>query len=155
MWLEIVVTAALVSGVPDVSQPARMAAPPTAAGHSAGQKPARIGLPADTRILAQRFGPRQAGWGGGFGPGAFVAGMGPPMWGVGLGMGLVGPAQDDAGPVLVDLIQKTIAPGHWAPQGGPGTIYYWRPGRVLVIRASQEAHEQIGDLLRQLERAGR
>jgi hypothetical protein len=65
------------------------------------------------------------------------------------------PAQDDAGPVLVDLIQKTIAPGHWAPQGGPGTIYYWRPGRALIIRASQEAHEQIGDLLRQLERAGR
>jgi len=155
MWLEIVVTAALVSGVTDAGQPARMAAPPTAAAHLAGQKPARIGLPTGRGILAQRFGPRQAGWDAGFGPRAFGAAMGPPIWGVGFGIGLGGPAQDDAGPVLVDLIQKTIAPGHWAPQGGPATIYYWRHGRALIIRASQEVHEQIGDLLRQLERAGR
>ena len=155
MWVEIVLTAALAGGVPEAGQPAPSAAPPTAAAHSAGPKPARITLPAETRILAQRFGPRQAGWGGGFGPGPFDAAMGPPLWGVGFGLGVGGPAQDDAGPLLVDLIQKTIAPGHWAPQGGPGTIYYWRHGRALIIRASQEAHEQIGDLLRELERAGR
>ncbi len=118
-------------------------------------QPTQMVVPPGASVLAQRFGPRQAGWGAGFGPGPFAAVAGPPMWGVGFGLGGGGSAQDDAGPVLVDLIQKTIAPGHWAPQGGPGTIYYWRPGRALIIRASQEAHEQIGDLLRQLERAGR
>jgi hypothetical protein len=154
MWAALIWTAALISGLPDASQPAQIT-PPTVAAHSAGQKPARIDLPANRGILTQRLGGRQAGWSAGFGPGPFGAAMGPPMWGVGFGLGMGSPAQDDAGPVLVDLIQKTIAPGHWAPQGGPGTIYYWRPGRALIIRASQEAHEQIGDLLRQLERAGR
>lgn len=79
----------------------------------------------------------------------------PPAWGVGFGLGIGRADSDDAGPALVELIQKTIAPGHWASQGGPGTIYYWRPGRALVIRATQQTHEHIQDVLRQLQQAGR
>lgn len=137
MWAEMVLTAALVGGAPDAGQPARIA------------------VPAEAWVLAQRLGGRQGGWGAGFGPRPFGAAAMPPMWGVGFSLGMGGPAQDDAGPLLVDLIQKTIAPGHWASQGGPGTIYYWRPGRAMVIRATQQAHEQIGDVLRQLQQAGR
>lgn len=44
-----------------------------------------------------------------------------------------GNIQNDAGPELVELIQKTISPAHWNVNGGPGSIYYWRPGRALVI----------------------
>ncbi|MCC6125309.1 MAG: hypothetical protein IT426_10130 [Pirellulales bacterium] len=56
----------------------------------------------------------------------------------------------DAGEDLVALIQKTIAPASWDINGGPGSIYYWRPGRALVIRASEDVHEQIGGVLGQL-----
>jgi hypothetical protein len=61
---------------------------------------------------------------------------------------------DDYGQQLVDLIQKTIAPSTWDVNGGLGTIYYWRPGRALVVRQTGEVHEQMGDALGQLRRAG-
>jgi hypothetical protein len=58
----------------------------------------------------------------------------------------------DAGEDLVALIQKAIAPAHWDINGGPGSIYYWRPRHALVIRASEEVHEQIGGVLGQLHK---
>ncbi len=61
----------------------------------------------------------------------------------------------DYGQQLVELIQRTIAPASWDVNGGPGTIHYWRPGRALVVRQSDEIHERIGDALEQLDRAGR
>ncbi len=61
---------------------------------------------------------------------------------------------DDYGQHLVDLIQKTVAPSSWDVNGGPGTIYYWRPGRALVVRQRGEVHEETGGLLDQLRRAG-
>lgn len=61
---------------------------------------------------------------------------------------------DDYGQHLVDLIQKTIAPSSWDVSGGLGTIYYWRPGRALVVRQTDEVHDNMGDLLGQLRRAG-
>lgn len=61
---------------------------------------------------------------------------------------------DDYGQQLVDLIQKTIAPSTWDVNGGLGTIYYWRPGRALVVRQTGEVHDQMGDALGQLRRAG-
>jgi len=64
-------------------------------------------------------------------------------------------ADDDDGPALVDLIQRTIAPTTWDVNGGPGVIYYWRNQRALVISASDDVHEEVGDLLEQLQRAGR
>jgi hypothetical protein len=63
-------------------------------------------------------------------------------------------ANDDAGEDLVSLIEQTVAPKSWEANGGPGTINYWRTQRVIVAHTTQEVHEQIADLLDQLERAG-
>lgn len=60
----------------------------------------------------------------------------------------------DYGPQLVELIQTTIRPETWDINGGPGSIYYWRPGRALVIRQMGEVHHDIGGVLGQLRRAG-
>jgi hypothetical protein len=62
---------------------------------------------------------------------------------------------DDAGPDLVDLIQKTISPATWDVNGGPGSIYYWRNQRAIVVSAPGEVHEEIGGLLEQMDRLGR
>jgi hypothetical protein len=77
------------------------------------------------------------------------------MGGVGGGMG-GGPAQadDDYGPSLVELIQTTIAPTTWDVNGGPGSIYYWRQQRALVVRAGDDVQDEIGGVLDQLNRAG-
>ena len=61
---------------------------------------------------------------------------------------------DDYGQQLVELIQKTVAPSTWDVNGGLGTIYYWRPGRALVVRQTGEVHDRMGDTLDQLRRAG-
>ena len=63
-------------------------------------------------------------------------------------------AADDYGPELVNLIQTTIAPATWDVNGGPGVIYYWRNQRVLVVSASDDVHDEVGDVLEQLQRAG-
>jgi len=60
----------------------------------------------------------------------------------------------DYGPQLVELIQTTIRPDTWDINGGPGSIYYWYPGRALVIRQMGDVHEQVGGVLGQLRRAG-
>lgn len=51
---------------------------------------------------------------------------------------------------LIDLIQNTIAPESWDVMGGPGTIMYWEPGFALVIRQTDDVHEQIGGVPRML-----
>jgi hypothetical protein len=65
--------------------------------------------------------------------------------------GALGPARaaanDDYGEDLAELIQATIAPASWDVNGGPGTIRYFRPLRVLVVRQTTEVHEAIGGLL--------
>ncbi len=61
-----------------------------------------------------------------------------------LGGAAVGP---DYGPDLVDLIQSTIRPSFWDVNGGPGTIVYYRPLRVLVISATSEVHGRVGGLV--------
>lgn len=45
---------------------------------------------------------------------------------------------------LIDLITNTIEPETWEANGGRGRIIYFSPLRVLVIRNSQDVHEQIG-----------
>jgi hypothetical protein len=62
---------------------------------------------------------------------------------------------EDYGPDLVELIQKTISPPTWDVNGGPGAIYYFRPQRALVVSAPGEVHEQLVDLLEQMERMNR
>jgi hypothetical protein len=56
----------------------------------------------------------------------------------------------DYGQDLVELIEATIAPSSWDTNGGPGTIRYFGPLRVIVVRQTSEVHEQLGDLLPQL-----
>lgn len=51
---------------------------------------------------------------------------------------------------LIDLIQNTIAPESWDVMGGQGTIMYWEPGFALVVRQTDDVHEQIGGLRRLL-----
>ena len=57
------------------------------------------------------------------------------------------PAQE-----LIDLIQTTISPESWAVNGGKGTMMFYQPQNLLVVRQTAEAHEQIGSTLRQLRR---
>ena len=108
----------------------------------ATERPGSVDLAAKDGVLAQ--------WGGGGGqPGGFGGGMG-----FGGAMGGQGTVKDDAGEDLVDLIQKTISPGSWDRNGGPGSIYYWRPGRAIVVSAGDDVHDQVGDLLEQMNRLG-
>ena len=60
---------------------------------------------------------------------------------------------DDHGEQLVELIHATIFPHTWDVNGGLGSMYYWRNGRALVVRQSQQGHEQVEHLLLQLRRA--
>ncbi len=94
--------------------------------------------------------------GGGFGAMGGQGGFGG-MGGAGMGMGpqpggnpMVGDASGD----LIELIQRTIAPASWDVNGGPGAIYYFRPQHSMVISNTEEVHEQVGDVLDQLRRAG-
>ncbi len=42
------------------------------------------------------------------------------------------------------------APESWNVNGGRGTITYWEPGLALVVRQTDDVHEQIGGVLRVL-----
>ena len=44
---------------------------------------------------------------------------------------------------LINLIQATIEPNYWQPNG-PGTIAFFAPTKSLLIRASAEMHYQLG-----------
>ena len=65
-----------------------------------------------------------------------------------------GGAIPDYGPGLVELIERTIAPEFWDVAGGPGTIFYYAPLRVLVVRATSEVHHKIGGTLGGIRAAG-
>jgi hypothetical protein len=43
---------------------------------------------------------------------------------------------------LINLIQTTIEPSYWQPNG-PGTITYFPPAQSIIIRASAEMHYQM------------
>ncbi|MDA1053078.1 MAG: hypothetical protein O3C40_21710 [Planctomycetota bacterium] len=66
-----------------------------------------------------------------------------------------GGAVPDYGPGLVALIERTIAPEFWDVAGGPGTIFYYAPLRVLVVRATSEVHHDLGGVLGGIRAAGR
>lgn len=100
-----------------------------------GAKSVRIAQ--DAKVLGQA--------GGGFG---MQGGAGQAVQG-----GAGGAVNDDAGEDLVALIQQTIAPKTWEANGGPGTISYWRTQRAIVARTTQDVHEEISDVLEQLNRA--
>lgn len=55
---------------------------------------------------------------------------------------------------LVDIIQQTIHPDFWDVHGGPGKVAYFAQGRSLVVLGSEQVHDDVGNLLDQLRRAG-
>jgi uncharacterized phage infection (PIP) family protein YhgE len=66
-----------------------------------------------------------------------------------------GAVSDDLGEELIQLIQHTINPASWNVNGGTSSIYYYRPVMALVVRASSEVHENLGNGLNALRAAGR
>ena len=51
---------------------------------------------------------------------------------------------------ILRSVQTTIAPESWDVNGGRGSIQYWPPGFALVVRQTDDVHEQIGGLRRVL-----
>lgn len=78
------------------------------------------------------------------------AGQRAPI-GAGLPAGTV-PGEAEQAEQLIELIRNTIAPDSWDVRGGPGTMFYFAPKKVLVIRQTGAAHDKFGDLFRQLRR---
>jgi hypothetical protein len=60
---------------------------------------------------------------------------------------LGGPAEMANAQQLIDLIESTIQPDSWDVNGGPGTIRYYSPLHVLVIRNTQPVHREIGGVI--------
>ena len=54
-----------------------------------------------------------------------------------------GGAIADNGQSLVELIQETIAPDTWEVNGGLGSIMYYSPLKVLVIRQTGTVHDGV------------
>ena len=96
----------------------------------------------DPSILAQMTG------GGGAMGGAMSSTMPLGMGGPG-GAGGASMADFDS---LISLITATVQPESWEDVGGPGTVAPFETNLSLVIRQTEEVHEEIVDLLEQLRR---
>jgi general secretion pathway protein D len=96
----------------------------------------------DPSILAQMTGGGGA-MGGGM-PQTMPMGMGGPG-----GAGGASMADFDS---LISLITATVQPESWEDVGGPGTVAPFETNLSLVIRQTEEVHEEIVDLLEQLRR---
>lgn len=53
---------------------------------------------------------------------------------------------------LIELITSTVKPTSWDSVGGPGSIAPFETNLSLVISQTQEVHDEIDDLLKQLRR---
>jgi hypothetical protein len=51
---------------------------------------------------------------------------------------------------LIELIETTIAPKSWQSVGGPGTIVFFSPSQVLVVRQTDGVHAQVGAAIQNL-----
>ncbi|OYV81078.1 MAG: hypothetical protein B7Z73_18505 [Planctomycetia bacterium 21-64-5] len=60
------------------------------------------------------------------------------------------PAEDAR--ALIELIVSTMAPRTWGEVGGPGSIKFVRNSHALAISQTEEAHEEIAELLAALRR---
>jgi hypothetical protein len=67
---------------------------------------------------------------------------------------LGGRAVGDRGPELVELIETVISPNSWDKHGGFGSIYYFAPLHVLVVRSTGDVHAHLGHVLGNLRAAG-
>lgn len=66
--------------------------------------------------------------------------------------GAPGGGAEEEGEALVELIRRTIAPDSWDVNGGPGSITYFRPLKVLVVRQTGEIHWLLGGFRQALEK---
>jgi hypothetical protein len=65
-----------------------------------------------------------------------------------VGVGMPGLAAELANAQqLIDVITQTIEPQTWQENGGRGSIHYFAPLHVLVVRNTARVHEQIGGAL--------
>jgi len=90
----------------------------------------------------------QVGRSMGSSPSGLTAGTAPSGLGPG---GLGGGTQADFEP-LIELITSTVEPESWVDMGGNGTIEPYENNLTLVIKTTEEIHEQIVDVLAQLRR---
>jgi hypothetical protein len=65
-----------------------------------------------------------------------------------------GQAVSDHGPELVELIESVIAPNTWEKNGGFGSIFYFAPLHVIVVRSTGEVHGNVGNVIGNLRAAG-
>lgn len=65
-----------------------------------------------------------------------------------------GQAVSDHGPELVELIESVIAPSTWEKNGGFGSIFYFAPLQVIVVRSTGDVHGDVGNVLGNLRAAG-
>jgi len=65
-----------------------------------------------------------------------------------------GRAVDDHGPELVELIETVISPNTWEKNGGFGSIFYYAPLHVIVVRSTGDVHGNVGNVIGNLRAAG-
>ncbi len=119
-----------------------MGAPLAVMANHSGTK-ASAGI--DPNILAQMAG--GMGSMGGMGTGSQASTM--PL---GFGPGGAGGGSQADFDSLIELIQSTVQPESWEDVGGPGSVAPFETNLSLVIRQTEEVHEEIVDLLEQLRR---
>ena len=107
----------------------------------ANHKGAKASAGIDPNILAQMTG------GGAMGGGSTASTM--PL---GFGPGGAGGGSMADFDSLINLITATVQPESWEDVGGPGSVAPFETNLSLVIRQTEEVHEEIVDLLEQLRR---
>lgn len=73
--------------------------------------------------------------------------------GLGAGNGALGfgnAAERESAQQLMDVITGSIQPESWEDYGGTGVIRYFALGHALVITATSDVHNNVGDLIEQL-----
>lgn len=115
-----------------------------------GPGPARQDPPAKRAVLAQVQGnPGRGPGGAGRRPMNPAGAFGPGSQVVGFGQNLNAMTARNARQ-LIELIETTIAPASWQSSGGPGTIVYFAPKQLLVVRQRDDVHDQIGQAINRL-----
>ena len=118
-------------------QAAEVLAKQAARQPAAGKGPATIQTPASTTLAQQLPGLGAGGGAMGFGNAAGGAASGNAT-------------ERESARELMDVITGSIQPESWEDVGGKGVIRYFALGHALVITATSDVHNNVGDLIQQL-----